>query len=126
MAGQVAGQVAGADGAYFEKSGNRAVQGFRISRTGRSTNLSDGGPDITFSLCSEYPLDREQEEAAKMMSSGIRGKDCLFKDCLFIFPVLRCRGRSPDRGNAISRLFGPLRIDLDQVSTQAFDSGPKL
>ena len=40
-------------------------------------------------------------------------------------PIFRSRGRSPDPGNAILRLFGPIRIDVDQVSAQAVDSRSK-
>jgi len=40
-------------------------------------------------------------------------------------PVFRSRARSPDLGNAILELFGPIRIDLEQVSAQTVGSGPK-
>jgi len=57
-------------------------------------------------------------------------RDRLLKDCPLIFlvpdpyldPIFRTRGRSPDLGNAIFGVFGPLRIELDSVSSQTVDS----
>jgi len=40
-------------------------------------------------------------------------------------PTFRSRGRSPEPGNAISVLFGPMRTDLDRVSAQTIGSGPE-
>jgi len=48
----------------------------------------------------------------------------LMKECPGpLNPIFRSRSGPPDLGNAILALFGPLRIDLEQVSTQTIDSG---
>jgi len=39
--------------------------------------------------------------------------------------IFRSRGRSPDLGNTILGLFGPIRIDMDQVSAQTVEYEPQ-